>query len=180
MGIEDFKSVYENAGEKNISKDFIKKMTKTGNHPVLKRLRLQLIFETVVWAAVLIVFYDIFDGHLKVLAWNVAVVVAILLLLVHNLLGYKIIQYPIQGESLKASLNNYLAKIKTYAWVSIGTRVIAVATLMLFLTSTSNWTEKGFGVPLGMLSVFALQVYLLGKVWKTRIEKIKTTYEVIG
>ncbi len=173
MEIEDLKSEYQSSNA-NKSMDNLKKMGSTNRHPVLKRIRLQLIIESILWAILLAVYYSGFDGNQKPLYWNVILVVSIILLLIHNVLGYRLVQSPINGSNLAASLRFYLQRIRRYAIISIATRAIAVMALILFLTANVDWTStKVFRTVIFVVVLVTLQIFFLWKIWRSRIDVIK-------
>lgn len=177
MDLEDLKSDYKNGGVENLkTTENLNKMKQPGNHPVLISIKKQLIFESIIWVFLLVVFYDIFDGHLKSILWNFLLVISILLLLIHNILGYNLVKNPIFGESIKESLQKYLTKIKVYSYISIASRVFAVAIFLGFLTSNAEWVLNKTLLFMGLFLVtITSQIYLLRKVWNKRIHLIENT-----
>lgn len=177
MELENLKSEYQNAGKATLSKENIQKMIIENKHPVLKGIKIQLLIETVLWAIFLAVYYNIFDGHLKSLLWNVLLVVSVIFILVHNVLGFQIIGNSINGETILESLKNYLIKIKIYAIISIATRVLAIAILLGYFISTISFTKEKL-VSLSFISlIIPVQIYLLHRVWAKRKSKINKTLE---
>lgn len=176
MEIEHLKSDFQNAGKTSVNKENIQKMIEDNNHPVLKSIKKQLLIETVLWAIFLAVYYNIFDGHLKSALWNILLVVAVLFILVHNALGFKITSNPINGETILESLKNYQTKIQRYAMISIVTRVLAIAILLGYFMSTITFTqEKLFSLGLIAL-IFPIQIYLLQRVWAKRKNQIHSLF----
>jgi hypothetical protein len=176
MELDHLKSDYQNAGKTSLSKERIQKMIQDNNHPVLKGIKRQLLIETVLWAIFLAVYYNIFDGHLKSPLWNILLVVAVLFILVHNALGFQIINNPINGETILESLKNYQTKIKNYAVISIATRVLAIVMLLGYFMSTITFNrEKLFSLALIAL-IFPIQIYLLQRVWTKRKNKIAALF----
>ena len=175
MNLEDLKSNYQNKGKNNIeSEEHLIKMTNSGNHPILKGIKRQLISESIIWLIVLIVFYDFFDGHLKSFFWNVLLTISIVLLLIHNLLGYSVIKNPIEGKNLSNSLKKYVIKIKRYSVFSVASRVAAVSIFFLYLTSNIIWnSEKIWTTLLAFALMIGFQVYFLSKIWKKRVKTIE-------
>lgn len=176
MNLDTLKSDYQNLGnESSKSFDSLNKMRDSGNHPVLKSIKRQLIIESILWTFVLIVFYDFFDGHLKLLFWNVLLGGSIILLLIHNVLGFLLISTPINGDSIKKSLINYLKKIKSYAIISVISRVLMITVFMFYLTSNINgWSTSKLWATIGFFTITVfIQIFLLNKVWKKRINKIE-------
>lgn len=177
MDLEDLKSDYKNGGvEKLKTTESLNKMKKSRNHPVLRSIKKQLIFESIIWIVILAVYYDFFDGQQKSIIWNGLLVISILLLLIHNILGYILVKNPIFGESIKESLQKYLTKIKTYCYISIASRVFAVAIFLGFLTSNTEWVLNKTLLFMGLFLVtITSQIFLLRKVWNKRIHLIENT-----
>ncbi len=179
MDLEDLKKNYKNEGlSEKKSAGSLMQMKKWNNHPILKGIKRQLIFESIIWAIILIVFYDFFDGHLKSLLWNVILVCAIVLVLLHNILGLLIVKSPINDTVILLSLKNYLRRIKRYANLSIVSRVLAVIVFTSYLMSTADWNMKKIGITaIAFFCLVAIQVIMLRKVWKKRVDTIKHTLE---
>jgi len=177
MDLEDLKSDYKKGVVENLkTTENLNKMKESGNHPVLKGIKKQLIFESIIWVFLLVVFYDIFDGHLKSIVWNGLLIVSILLLLFHNISGYILVKNPIFGENIKESLEKYLSKIKTFSFISIASRVFAITIFLGFLTSNTTWEFNKILLFSGMfLLTIATQIYFLRKVWNKRIDVIENT-----
>lgn len=174
MEFEDMMSDYQN-DDTNKSRDVLRGMHRATGHPVLKKIRKQLIFESLIWGVVLSVYYSGFDGVQKTFFWNAVLVVAIVLLLVHNLLGYRLVQTPINAQNLMDSLKGYLKRIKRYALISIATRVLAVMAILLFLTSNVEWNiNKIVATGTTVFVLISLQIYFLWKLWKKRMVIIET------
>lgn len=177
MELGDFKSDYKNAGKGQLNKDSIQQLIHTHNNPVVRGIKIQLIIESVLWALFLVVYYDFFDGHLKPLLWNILLLVSVLLILLHNLLGYQISKNPINGTSILESLEKYLNRIRKYSTISIVSRVLAIAMLLGYFFSSIEFTEAKYWYLLPLILIFPVQVYLLQKVWSKRIRKINGVYQ---
>jgi hypothetical protein len=177
MDLEDLKSDYKKSRVENLkTTESLSKMKKSENHPVLKGIKKQLIFESIIWIVLLVVYYDFFDGQQKSILWNLLLVISILLLLSHNVLGYILVKNPIFGENIKESLQKYLTKIKSYSYISIASRVFAVTIFLGFLTSNAEWGINKTLLFMGLfLATITSQIYLLRKVWNKRIHSIENT-----
>lgn len=177
MDLENLKSDYKKGGTENLkTTESLKKMKQSASHPVLKGIKKQLIFESIIWILLMTIYYDFFDGEQKSILWNFLLVISILLLLIHNILGYILVKNPIFGGNIKESLQKYLIKIKTFSYISIASRVFAVTVFLGFLTSNANWE---FNKSLQFIGLFlvtiATQIYLLRKVWTQRVNLIENT-----
>lgn len=182
MDLDRLKDIYKNAGKEEIGKDRLFKMIRAATHPVLSSIKRQLIIESVMWSIFLVVYYDFFDGHTKPFLWNILLVLSVVLILVHNILGYRVTANPIQAESINNSLYLYLKRLRLYALISIATRVIAILMIMGFFISTIEAGRNMF-VVLGFVVIIILfQVVMIWKIWKRRINNIseaKKSFEEI-
>ena len=172
MDLENLKSMYQNKEKTEFSKEGILKIISKNNPPAAKSIKVQLIIETVFWTIFAAVYYDILDGHLKSVLWNFLLLAAVFFILTHNALGFKTVNNPINGETIVESLKKYQDKIKTYAMVSIVSRVLAIAILLGYFISTITITNEKI-ISLGFIAfIFPVQIYLLNRVWKRRKDQI--------
>jgi hypothetical protein len=148
-------------------------MMQESAHPVLKRIRRQLIIESTAFTVFLFVYYDFFDGDRKPLYVNVLLVAAVLLVIMHNIMGYMLTRRRIKGDNIKQSLKDYLFKMKVYAVASIASRVLAAGCLLLFFTSVISFTMSKYLILTGMIFVFIVQVVLLLRIWMERTRRMK-------
>jgi hypothetical protein len=176
MKLGNLKSVYQNTGKVALNKENIQKMISENNYPVAKSLKKQLLIETVLWTIFIAVYYDIFDGHLKSLFWTLLLVAAVAFVLVHNALGFYVINNPINGETILESLKNYQNKIKNYTVVSIVSRVFAIAILLGYFISTITFTKEKIISLSFIFLVFPIQIYLLYRVWAKRKNQINAMF----
>lgn len=177
MDLDDLRTNYR--GEENLPKEGLRKMLQTRNHPVLKRIRRQLIFESLLWTLFLIVFYDFFDGHLKPPVWNGLLALSVILILIHNLLGYRLAKSPVSGGNLKRSLENYLRRMRRYATISIVSRATAIVFVMLFFTSATGPGKFWISMA-ALVALVAMQVYALSAIWRSRIKRINNSLESLS
>jgi succinate dehydrogenase hydrophobic anchor subunit len=176
MELEDFKSDFKNAAKGQLSRDSIQKMILENNHPVLRGIKIQLIAESVLWAVFLAVYHDFFDGHLRSPVWNILLILSIILVLVHNVLGYRVASHPVSGENILSSLGNYLSRLRKYSAISILSRVAALAVILGFFVSTVRFTEDKYWSLGILLLIFPVQIFLLRRVWRNRIKKVDAVY----
>lgn len=179
MELENLKWEYQNSGKAALCKTDIQKIILENTHPVLKGIKTQLLIETVIWVIFLVVYYNIFDGHLKSPLWNFLLVVSVVFILTHNVLGFQIISNPINGETIQESLRKYLIKIKKYAVISIASRVFAIVMLLGYFISTMTLTNEKL-VSLSLISlVIPAQIYLLQRVWAKRKRRINKMFQLL-
>lgn len=178
MDWQELQKLYTETGEQSRQdRAELERMLKNNHPPALRRMRRQLLLEGCVWTVFLVVFYDFFDGALRPLGWTVALVAAVLLVLVHNVLGYRLSRAPIAGPDLRRSLARFLVRLRRYAYFSIGSRVLAILVLFgFFLAGLADWEPRHF-VSLGIIGgVVLLQVYGLYHIWMTRIRRVRENY----
>jgi hypothetical protein len=173
MELEELKNAWQNTEMPKRDITDIRAMLSENNHPVLKGIRKQGIIEVVAWSTFLLCYYSMFDGERKPAWVNLVLVMSVLFPLVHNLTGYSFARYLINGPTLKESLTAYLAKIKSYALVSIASRLLfAVGFIFFFVygVSFNNVHWYLFGI-LGV--IFGLQLWFLFRIWQKRLNSIK-------
>ena len=157
----------------------LNRMTESVQHPVMKKTIRQLIIESLAVILLLAFYYDIFDGDQKSFAWHIVLVTSSVLFLLHNMLGIYLVSNVELADNLKDSLHQYKHKIQRYAIVSIISRLLALAGLVLFmingeLSQLANWYS------LAALVVIVFQFFLLYRIWKQRITKIRTSLKDIN
>lgn len=175
MELDALKSTWNNIEGPVKTPEEIQQMLKENNHPVLKGIRKQLLIEVIGWSAFLTVYYTMFDGDQKPLLINILLVVSVASALVHNLTGYGLSKYLVTGTSVIASLQHYLAKVKTYAVISVISRVLLMAGFLLFFTYNISFnTGKYLALSIAII-LFSLQLMLLYRIWLLRLKKLNTT-----
>lgn len=176
MELDNLISDYQNAGKTPLSKENFKKMIYENNHFITKGIKRQLLIETTLWAIFLAVYYNIFDGHLKSALWNILLVISVILILVHNALGFQIFSNPINGETILESLKKYQIKIQHYAVISIVTRILAIVILLGYFISTITFKPEK-SISLGIIAlILPIQIYILNRIWSKRIKRINSLF----
>lgn len=171
MNEDNFKSTWKGIHTASTTPEALGKMIQENRHPVLKGIRRQLIIETIGWGAFLLVYYDFFDGDQKPFYANVLLVAAIGFMLLHSVVGYMVHRNKISGINLSQSLQQYLSGLKNYARISILSRVVSIGAFLLFFLITIQWTPHKYWL-LALLGLLPVQVFLLYKVWASRIRQI--------
>ena len=175
MEKDALKSAWQQMPAEPESSRAIRTMIREGNHPVLKRIRRQLIIETAAFMLLLVVYYDIFDGDRKPFVANVLLVTALALSIVHNIIGYRLAGARLQGDTLLMSLQKQLAKMKTYAMLSVLSRGMAGGCLLLFFSMAITFTAGKYWILTGIILLFVIQMILLSRIWAKRIGQLKNT-----
>lgn len=147
-------------------------MLRENRHPVLKGIRRQLTIEIVGWSVFLLCYYSMFDGQDKPWFVNLLLIASIFFAIVHNLIGYRFSKYLIKGADIKTSLENYLLKIKVYAFTSVAARIGFVAGFLLFFSYNISFNETKFYLMVVVLLGFLVQLTLLAILWNRRIRKL--------
>ncbi|WP_158858478.1 hypothetical protein [Lunatibacter salilacus] len=178
MNLDELKWSNASFADEQISKETLVGLLGVNKHKVLKRIKTQLIIESIAWSAFLAVYYDFFDGHLRSGIWNGLLVVAICLLLIHNLLGYQVTNNPINGINILESLSNYLLKLRRYAYLSISARILAILILFgYFLSAMDVFEIRHYWSFAFLLLLVSTQAYLLWQIWSKRIKIINLKYK---
>ncbi|MEO0895599.1 MAG: hypothetical protein AAFY71_04345 [Bacteroidota bacterium] len=174
MELEDFKSAYQKSGQVNKDIKELRNLFGQSQRNVLDRIKGQLLIETILWTAFLLLFYDGFDAAKKPIIWTLSMVVGILLLISHNIFGIRLGNRPVHGDSLQDSLQNYLRKIRRFAKVSVALRILVILLVFVFfMPSVKEVEEKRMMILLGMSGLLIIQVFFLNRMWKSRIHTLR-------
>lgn len=175
MDLEQLKSDWNKISTPEKDTTELKKMLSENSHPVLKGIRRQLTIELIGWSAFLLCYYTMFDGDQKPLYINVLLVVSVSLSLLHNVSGYWSSKYLMQGNDLLISLKQYLNKMKVYAAVSICSRALFAAGLLLFFCYNIRFDSSKY-LALGLaIVVMLIQLIFLSALWKRRLSALKSS-----
>ena len=148
-------------------------MLNEGQHPVLKHIRRQLIIETIAFTIFLFLYYNLFDGDQKPLYANLLIVGGMLLVILHNILGYVFTKRSITGNNLKQSLEHHLVSLKKHAVLSIMCRALMATCMLLFFTSVITFTGNKYWALAAIAFILLLQLILLSVIWRRRVMKLK-------
>lgn len=173
MNDEVLKSVWQGVATPQRTPAELKAIMTEKTHPVLKGIRQQLVIESIGFIALLLVYYDIFDGHQKPMYANVLLVGSLLFAIGHNLIGYFFARQKLKDGSISTLLENQLSRLKRYAVLSVLMRMLTTLGLLGFFMSAINLSEKGFGILLLAVPLVILQVLVLSRIWLRRIRQIQ-------
>jgi len=180
MELTELKQVWDTVEIPVKSTDDIKLMLSENNHPVLKKIRKQLTIEIIGWSVFLICYYSMFDGDHKPIWINIILVVSVLLPLIHNLLGYRLAKYLVNGVTIRESLKNYLFKIKVYAIISIACRFFFVVGLLVFFTHGLSFNTIKYILLAIIILIFLTQLFLLYRLWVKRLKTIEKAIAIFN
>lgn len=173
MELNDLKSGWQNAGGSLKSEADLQRMTKVTNHPSLKRIRAKLIVETIGLVLFLVIYDDWFDGDKKPFYANLVLVVALVLYVFNDVIGYMAITRPVMEANLKLSIQNYLMRIKRLSVFSLLISLLYSISIILFFTSVINFTkEKGF-ILAGIMIVLFQMILFSSRIWTRWIKNLK-------
>jgi hypothetical protein len=179
MELDELRSAWNEPIAPGKSAAELHRMLSENKHPVLKGIRRQLAIEIAGWSALILCYYTMLDGERKPLWLNALLLVSVLLPLMHNLLGYRIIKNPVSGANIITSLYAYRCKIKRYALIAIACRVAYMAGLLLFLTYNVHFDQRKL-IALGLIgTLFAVNIFILYRVWHRRSKSIAEAQRVM-
>jgi hypothetical protein len=173
MELDQLKSTWNISEVPAKTTEELKRMLLESKHPVLKEIRKQFVIEIAGWSVFLLCYYTMFDGDQKPLWVNFVLVITMLSSLLHNLSGYSFSRFLPGGNSIKASLDRYLKKIRTYASISIFSRIFLMTGFMLFFTFNIQFTTTKYLLLVAIALVFALQLLWLSRLWVKRISALR-------
>lgn len=155
----------------------LEKMTSLKNHPVLKKIKIKLLIETITISLFLIVYYSGFDGAEKPLYANAFLIVGALAYIINGILSFQAIQKPIHGDNLKKSINSYFKRIKNISIISLSITVLYTSCLLLFFGSTVNFSGKKKWILIFGIIVLIQAFFWSYRIWKSWLEKLKIQIE---
>lgn len=166
------------AGWKNLTSEpkttaAISGMMQEAAHPVLKPIRRQLILESIGFSLFLFVYYDFFDGHDKSLASNTGLVAALVLALIHNLVGYYFARRQPEGETIRESILLKAKRLRRFAVLSVISRVLLSAGFLFFFLSVIQLDDKKSWLLAGGLVMVLIQLIFLLKIWAGRLRQVR-------
>jgi hypothetical protein len=147
----------------------LKAMIKDRGRSAVKRIRKQLILETIAAIVFLIVYYDFFDGDKKPFFANMFLVAALLFMISHNMIVAIQMRLPIRGDNIEQLLGDRLSKMKMYATLSVILRVLVVSSFLVFFLSVIELTVIKYWILSCIILVFLIQMILFIKIWNGRI-----------
>lgn len=173
MELNELKSGWQNAGNSEKNSSELERMTKISRLPMVKRIRRKLIIETIVLSFFLAVYYDWFDGHQKPLYANLLLSSAVLLYILHDVVGYISLTRPVMNNSLRLSLQQLLVRIKRLSVVSLFLSFVYSVCIIVFFTSVISFTREKSFILLGLILVLTQLAHLSYKLWRSWIKKLE-------
>src|SRR5690606_35479207 len=98
--MDTLKSAWKGMGTEHTQQEKLRGMLLERRHPVLKDIRRQMILEVIIFSALLLVYYDFFDGDRKPLYANLLLAGALLFAVLHSIGGYLLARRKINGANL--------------------------------------------------------------------------------
>lgn len=177
MELQELKSVWNRIETPAKTIEDLQLMLLENKHPVLKGIRKQITIEIFGWLVFILCYYTLFDGDRKPIWINTILIVSVLLPLLNNFMGYRFAKYLVKGATVSKSLAIYLAKLKTYAYVSVILRLVFVTGLVLFFTFGLNFNTGKYVSFALIILIFTVQLFLLYKLWVKRLNRLETAVQ---
>jgi len=179
MNIEELRSEWQSIKTPQVELDRLKDMTIEKSHPVLSRIRKQLMMELIGWSAFVIICFTGLDAEQKPMLANAILLLSVTLPIIFNTYGYRLSKELIAGPDISSSLQNRINALKNFAIISVMLRIILISGVAYFFLSTVDITQ-GKLMLLGAGSVFLIfPLYLLVRIWKKRIGKLKDNLRLL-
>ncbi|MEO6149993.1 MAG: hypothetical protein ABIP28_07525 [Mucilaginibacter sp.] len=173
MELDQLKSAWKDAPAPAKTTEEIKAMLQENKHPVLKQIRKQFTFEIIAWSAFLLCYYTMLDGDKKPAYINAVLIASVLFPILHSLAGYRFSKYLVNGANIRQSLDNYFSKVKVYAFVSVVSRVLYAAGLLVFFSYGIDFNRGKYYLLGVAIAAISTQLFWLGRLWAKRINKLK-------
>ncbi len=162
------------------SKDVLAEMLKVKSHPVLKKIKTQLLLEMIAWLIFMAIYYTMFDGEKRPWFINFVFMLGLLQAMAYNLSGYLAAKNLIQGDNLFASFTNYVKQLKKFRSSAIGSRLLLITGLILFFSYGLEMNSRRIIAIFSISSIFMLQLWILYQQWTKRITKLEVISKNFG
>lgn len=87
-------------------------------------------------------------------------------------MSYRFAKHLVNGNTIQASVSNYIANVKAYASISIAARVLFAGGLLVFLTYGIKFTEAKYLSLAIIILIFLVQLAILANLWIKRLNKL--------
>jgi hypothetical protein len=175
MELDTLKSNWKSAGKGIKGHNELWKMTRIKNHPDIQRIRIKLMVEAVFITFFLAVYYDGFDGAFKPLWANILLFGSAVAYIIARVFGFLVVRNPVKGENLMKSLAGLRSTLKLAVNAILVTSFLFGSAIILFFSSSIDFTTGKYFVLGGMLLALVGLVYLSNRNWFKRIERIDKT-----
>ncbi|TCD03870.1 hypothetical protein [Pedobacter psychroterrae] len=173
MELQEMQVLWKTRSTPHINTTELKKMTRDSNHPVIKRIQLQLLVEMIVWAVILFLYYDAFDGEKRPRAINLVFIIGFLQAIAYNLSGYLAARNLVHGTDLNISISNHIKKLKNLRFTAICSRATLMLTILLFFCYGLELNAKRTIAISIIAAISCVVLYLLYWSWTIKIERIR-------
>jgi len=153
MEFDNLKSNWKEAGIGKKTPNELLMMTQIKNHP----------------------YYDAFDGATKPLWSNLLLIGSTGSFIIVRFVGWLVLRNPINGDNLKTSLITFQNKLRRIAISVLLTSLLFGSAIILFFSSSIDFTGGKYFMLAGMALSLTLLVYLSSRNWFKRVEGINTT-----
>lgn len=177
MELTNLKSTWQNAGDASRSEKDLLRMTKVLNHPSIKKIRVKFVVEFIGLAFFLFIYNDWFDGDQKPFLANLLLAGSLILYMFNNVIGYVVLLKPVSSGNLKASVENYRARIKRLAAFSLVISFVYGISIITFFSMVIAFTQSKYLLLLGIFAVLFLLTYFSYRIWMQWIRNLKHQVE---
>jgi hypothetical protein len=182
MDFNEQKEQWQAAGTSDDSTWSATNLNQNWDHPRLRALKRQLIFETVCWLLFLVFFYTALDGHLRPIGWNIALAVGLVLLIAHAILGYRLASRPVGSAPLRQALTSQLSSLRRYSRFSMTLRTVTLLIFFGFLVSTIPGLLETPRIWLAgtILTWTGVGLYINYRIWRKHFRALEATLGELG
>lgn len=177
--MDQLKSAWKGIHTDKTQHETLRSMLQERKHPVLKRIRTQMLIEVIAYSVILLVYYDFFDGDRKPLYLNVLLAGSLLFAIIHSAIGYTSMRRKIKGDNLRQSLAHSLAATRRFAIVAIASRVATAIFMLLFFTSVITFNATKYWILAVVIVIFLVQVWVLVRMWRNRIQQLRASIRLL-
>ena len=182
MDFNEQKEQWQAAGATDASSWSATNLNQNWDHPRLRALKRQLVFETTCWLLFLTLFYTGLDGHLRPIGWNIALAIGLVLLIAHGILGYRLAGRAVGAAPLRQALTDQLQALRRYSWLSMTLRTVTLLIFFGFLVSNIPDLLETPRLWLAgtIISWTGIALFINYRIWRKHFRELEATLGELG
>lgn len=174
MELQEMKNLWQNSSAENIPENALQQMISVKKHTLIRKIKIQLLLEIVLWIMIICVYHNAFDGDKRSAVVNLIFVTGILQAITYNLSGYFATRNLIQGSDLVGSIEKYIKKLQQFRWAVIISRTVLMIWFLVFFMYSLELNNRRLVFSGAILFVFILQLWIIYGSWTNRIAKLSS------
>ena len=175
MEIDEMKSIWNSKSPNSSPEKLETMMAPKLEHPMFKKICLQLLIEMIPWLALILFYRNVFDGDQKSDLANAIFVFGLLQAIVVNFCNYVAIAKINAKGNLLANMRLNIAKFKFLRLVILSSRLLLMVSIVCFFLMDLGMNNKRYIGLSGITLSFGFLLLLTFRQWQRRIDRLNAT-----